>query len=93
MTRPNDIIKNGEYIEPHTFESDSEANLFYSYLESRKYIDRLENTLKEIIDPIHFMSERLEDGEELNGFYAIKLADNPDYLREIAKRGLLLNGL
>ena len=89
MTRPDDIIENGEYTEPYTFESDSEALLFYSYLESRKYINRLEETLKEIIDPIHFMSEKLADGEKLNGLYAIKLADNPEYLREIAKRGLL----
>lgn len=93
MTRPDDIIENGEYTEPDIFESGSEIILFCSYLESRKYINHLEKTLKEIIDPIHFMSERLADGEELNELYAIKLADNPEYLREIAKRGLLLNGL
>lgn len=42
MEKPNNIIESGEYIEPHSFEKDSEAILFYSYLELVEYINYLE---------------------------------------------------
>jgi hypothetical protein len=34
IKKPDNVIENGEYIEPNTFNNDSEAVLFYSYLEA-----------------------------------------------------------
>lgn len=33
MEKPKNVIETGEYVEPHTFENESEAVLFFSYLE------------------------------------------------------------
>lgn len=43
MTTPKNIIKAGEYNEPHTFESDQEARLFYAYQEAMEYIEVMTN--------------------------------------------------
>lgn len=51
-------------------------------------VQRLRDALEEIADPIKFMRARLEDGEQLNGVYAIQMAESGNYLREIAKRAL-----
>ncbi len=48
----------------------------------------LEEALKEIVSPIEYMRKRLEDGEQLNGQYAIALANDANYLRDIAKKAL-----
>ena len=54
----------------------------------RAQINVLREALEEIADPIKFMRARLEDGEQLNGVYAIQMAESGNYLREIAKRAL-----
>ena len=51
-------------------------------------ISGLEEALEEIINPIRFMQERLEEGEQLNGMVAVQLANNAEYLRDIAKAAL-----
>lgn len=45
MLKPINVIDSGDYLEPHTFESDQEAKLFYSYIEQSKYIEYLEKLL------------------------------------------------
>ena len=45
----------------------------------------LVEALEEIIDPIRFMEERLEEGERLNGMAAVQLAGDASYLRGIAR--------
>lgn len=45
MEKPENVTENGEYIEPHSFEKDSEAVLFYSYLEQIEYIKYLESKI------------------------------------------------
>ena len=52
MEIPIDIVESGEYIEPHTFESDREAKLFYAYLEDRKYIESVQNKAIQLIKKI-----------------------------------------
>ncbi|HLV84206.1 MAG TPA: hypothetical protein VKY62_10560 [Devosia sp.] len=44
--------------------------------------------LEEISDPIRFMKEMLEEGEQLNGMAAIQLAEDASYLRGIARAAL-----
>lgn len=44
--------------------------------------------LEEIVDPIKFMRERLEEGYRLNGSMAIQMADSANYLKEIARKAL-----
>ena len=41
--KPKNVIETGEYIEPNTFENESEAILFFSYLELLDYIKFLES--------------------------------------------------
>lgn len=48
----------------------------------------LVEALEEIINPVRFMQERLEEGEQLNGMAAIQLAKDPEYLKDIAKAAL-----
>lgn len=56
--------------------------------QGQKEVQRLREALEEIADPIKFMRARLEDGEQLNGVYAIQMAESGSYLREIAKRAI-----
>ncbi len=44
--------------------------------------------LEEIVSPIKFMQNRLQEGERLNGEYAIMLAKDANYLQSIAKKAL-----
>lgn len=48
----------------------------------------LVTALEEIIAPIQFMQERLEEGEQLNGMLAVQLTKDPEYLKDIAKDAL-----
>lgn len=50
----------------------------------RATIAGLVKALEEIIDPIRFMEERLEEGERLDGMAAVQLAKDVSYLRGIA---------
>ena len=47
-------------------------------------VQRLVDALEEIIHPVRFMQERLEEGERLNGMVAVQLAEDAEYLRGIA---------
>jgi hypothetical protein len=51
MKKPQNIIETKEYVEPHTFENDSEAVLFYAYIELQKYVDSLEQQLNNLLKP------------------------------------------
>lgn len=53
-----------------------------------KELETAKLALKEIINPVHYMQERLQKGESLNGLMAIQLAKDPEYLRNIAKKAL-----
>lgn len=44
--------------------------------------------LKEIVNPIQFMRDRLRADERLNGMMAIQISNNPNYLKEIARKAL-----
>lgn len=48
----------------------------------------LVEALEEIIYPIRYMQKRLEEGMQLNGLAAVQLAEDAEYLRDIAKRAL-----
>jgi len=78
------------YTGDETFE-DGVLGLIAELKDARKAqseVQRLRDALEEIADPIKFMRARLEDGEQLNGVYAIQMAESGNYLREIAKRAL-----
>lgn len=47
-------------------------------------VSALVEALEEIIHPVRFMQERLEEGERLNGMAAVQLAEDASYLRDIA---------
>ena len=42
VSKPINVIENGEYVEPFTFESDSESVLFSAYLKLLEYVEYLE---------------------------------------------------
>lgn len=50
--------------------------------------DELVEALEEISDPIRFMRERLEEGEQLDGMAAVQIAQDASYLRGIARAAL-----
>lgn len=43
--------------------------------------------LEEIMNPIKFMRDRLEEGEVLNGIFANQLSNDANYLKDIARKG------
>ena len=47
-------------------------------------VSGLVKALEEIINPVRFMQERLEEGMRLNGMAAVQLAEDAEYLRDIA---------
>ena len=49
---------------------------------------RLVTALEEIISPIPYMEKRLEEGERLNGLVAVQLAEDAEYLRDIAYKAV-----
>lgn len=49
---------------------------------------RLLDALEEIISPIPYMEKRLEEGERLNGTVAVQLAEDAEYLRDIAYKAV-----
>jgi hypothetical protein len=46
------------------------------------------SALKEIVEPITYMKKRLEPDERLNGQMAVQMANDPEYLKDIAKKTL-----
>jgi hypothetical protein len=59
-------------------------------IEPKMEVERLRAALREILDPISGMRERMNvaDGESLNGPMAIGLSNNPNYLKEIARAAI-----
>lgn len=51
-------------------------------------VQGLIDALEEIVHPVRFMRERLEEGEQLNGMLAAQLAKDAEYLRDIAIKAL-----
>jgi hypothetical protein len=51
-------------------------------------IAKLRVALEEIAQPIAFIRKNLKEGEALNGSMAIALANDPNYLKGIAKAAL-----
>lgn len=49
---------------------------------------RAKEALEEIVNPIKVMRDNLQEGEQLNGGYAAMLANDANYLRNIAKKVL-----
>lgn len=48
----------------------------------------LVQALRDISDPVAKMERELEEGYELNGFYAVKLSEDHKYLKSIADKAL-----
>lgn len=44
--------------------------------------------LEDVVDPIGKMRRELQDGEQLNGVYAIQMSDNAEYIKSIARDAL-----
>ncbi len=65
-------------------------------IEEKEYAEQqtagMREALKEIINPVKYMQNRLQKGEQLNGPMAIKLANSGSYLREIAEKALGTQG-
>lgn len=62
------------------------SDIFYKAAER---IDFLERTLAKIANPIPAMQEEADDiGAKLNGQMAVTLANDPEYLRKLAKDAL-----
>lgn len=71
MERPRNILESKEYIEPHCFENDSEAVLFYAYIEQEKYIDFLidkENQICKLLFDIESQATRLKRASDLKRY-------------------------
>ena len=48
MKRPENIINPKDYDKPIGFEKDSDAEIYYSYIDAQKYIDYLEKEVKKL---------------------------------------------
>jgi hypothetical protein len=46
------------------------------------------SALEAIIDPIGHMRKQLKEDERLDGMYAIRIAERPEYYQEIARKAL-----
>jgi hypothetical protein len=46
------------------------------------------SALEAIIDPIGHMKKQLKEDERLDGMYAIKIAERPEYYQDIARKAL-----
>lgn len=76
------------------FESGEHAEIVIQSLRDQlaakdREISNLKEALKAIANPIKHMQESLKDDEQLNGPYAITLANDPHYYRNIAEKALL----
>jgi uncharacterized protein YicC (UPF0701 family) len=49
---------------------------------------RAKEALEEIVNPIKFMRDRLKEGEQLNGMFAVQLSNDASHLKEIAQIAL-----
>lgn len=48
--------------------------------------------LKDIRNPIEMMKNNLTSHEQLNGYYAIKLSEDSNYLKSLAEKALISIG-
>jgi len=46
------------------------------------------SALEAIIDPIGHMKKQLKEDERLDGMYAIRIAERPEYYQDIARKAL-----
>ena len=46
------------------------------------------SALEAIIDPIGYMNSQLKEDEKLDGMYAIRIAERPEFYQDIAKKAL-----
>lgn len=46
------------------------------------------SALNAIVDPIGHMKKQLKEDERLDGMYAIRIAERPEFYQEIAKKAL-----
>ena len=67
-----------------TYGTDYERCEYYSAPQPTPDVVKLVKALEEIINPVRFMQERLEEGMRLNGIAAVQLAEDSEYLRDIA---------
>lgn len=83
-----------EYLERFNWHSEKERliqlNKNFQLLLSKHPTDLLGlvQALRDISDPFAKMERELEDGYELNSFYAAKLSEDPKYLKDIANKAL-----
>jgi hypothetical protein len=56
--------------------------------EANERIKVLEDALNKIAYPIKYLQSNLKEGEQLNGVMALELADNSNWLKEIAREAL-----
>lgn len=67
-TKPVNVIDCGDYVQPHRFENDREATLFYSYVDQMRYITKLEAINKELVDKyaliVNEYSEKFQEQEK-----------------------------
>lgn len=65
--KPENIIESKKYVEPHTFESDGEAVLFYSYIEAHEYIETLHSELEKARELLVEVTEKWISAEHYYG--------------------------
>lgn len=46
------------------------------------------SALEAIVDPIGHMKKQLKEDEKLDGMYAIRIAERPEFYQDIAKKAL-----
>jgi len=46
------------------------------------------SALETIVDPIGHMKKQLKEDEKLDGMYAIRIAERPEFYQDIAKKAL-----
>jgi hypothetical protein len=51
-------------------------------------IERLRSALENIANPIGHMVKTMPEGHKIDGYMAVMMAKNPDYLQDIAKSAL-----
>lgn len=74
--KPENVIESKKYIEPHTFESDREAVLFYSYIEAHEYIKNLHSELEKARELIKGLEQEISDLRDAADSYRHNMNQN-----------------
>jgi len=77
MKRPENIIDPKDYDKPQSFESDWDAEIYYSYIEAQKYIDYLESEVKKFR-----LGAVVGRSEQLKAFAEMVSKDDLAYLKD-----------